>query len=974
MKKYLFLIVSLVLHLAVLAVIFYFWLPIAQWYWQQIPARGIDLFNSVSYVTYLLRHFSLPVNSWKYTWFAGNPLLMDYSWLYFYLTLPLTKFFSVPQAVQVFALGGAFAFIAFCYLLFATVSKNRVLAAILALSVAYSVNIYKALVYAGGIPIFVTQAMFPLVMLLLIKFSYTGNRRFLVLAALTSGLGVLGHPQSFINFIFPAAFILLFFSSFKGKNMFFYGLITFLISLPGLYYRFFTNFVLRVATLFNINLLGIAPPEVPEAPPPEVVNWARNQFYVSFTDTNRALLHLLELLFIFFVLGTIIRKTRKKAVIDTLAILLVAFWVIFYIYLLSIGVNIYHGGWEAWYKLFWAVPVVIGLLASQFWGVFATAISERVSASRSKILSLVGLEVVSGAFLLLLAFSAFPSYTQGVLAKIEGISVFSSVSPEAVNARLTREGQERLKREMRPSFLKDSPGEYRIYCNDQTTNLGWNALFATPLARGYIDPPLGLKDRWGYFWLDAAFGLGSEGGTSLGDDWNTPESVVENNIAFLLDWHAIKYLEGNHTYQVSIGQLPPLLTSAKFVAQEEEPELLGGLRHRLDDSSKVYWDDNMLRKMHFYQIKDELVSPIHQATNAPAVLLIGGGDSFDIITRFLGMMGLSSQEIIVARGPEFIDKISFTQMLDFDAIILYKYDYGSHSKAWSRITKYLEKGGKVFIDTGPEVKESSSQELPGKFPKSLPEVFPIEKTKRDDLGKSWEARIGEPELFKGINLSDFSPLEFDEKPWNISYAPDGKADVREEAKVLLSSHGYPVLVEQKVGAGKIIWSGLNLPYHVLYNYNYQEGKLLVNTLNRLFAFGQTQKPSWELDWVSPQKRVIASKGAKGVLFKEQAFPGWKTKVTGKNGSSKLAIYKVGPLSPGFMYVRIPEKIRTGEFEVIFTYNGSFGDWIITLVSLITIIFVGDYLLLGGRLTRILLIPWSRIRKKTGGWWEKDEYE
>lgn len=976
--------VSAIVHLAILAVILKLWLPIASWYFNQIPAKGIDLFNTVSYVTYLLKDFSLPVNSWRYVWFGGVPLLQDYSWLYFYLILPLTKFFSVPQAVQVFALGGAFAFIAFCYLLFAQVSKNRVLAAILALSVAYSVNIYLALVYAGGIPVFVTQAMFPLVMLMTVKFLNTGNRRFLVLAALTSGLGVLGHPQSFINFIFPAVFLLLFFSSSEGigflsrekiKNMFFYGLITFLISLPGLYYRFFSNFVLQIAKLFNVNLLGIAPPEGSKAPAPEVVEWARNQFYVSFTGSNRALLHLFGALFVFFILGVIVRKTRKKAIVDTLAILLVAFWVIFYIYLLSIGINIYHGGWEAWYKLFWAVPVAIGLCASQFWGVLVTAISERISTSRAKILSLIGLEAVSGVLLLFLALTFFPSYTQGVLARIEKISAYSSASPEGISGRLTQEGQEQVKREMTPSFLKDSPGEYRIYCNDQTTNLAWNSFFETPLARGYIDPPLGLKERWGFFWLDAAFGMGCEGGTSLGDDWNTPEPVVENNITFLLDWYAIGYLEGNHHYQANLGQLPPLLTSEKFVLAEEEPEVLGGIAHDMGQFREDIWEDDRLRMMHFYQIKDEWVSPIHQATNAPAVLVIGGGDSFDIITRFLGMMGLSSQEVIVARGPAFIDKISFTQMMDFDAIILYKYDYGSHSKAWSRIAKYLEKGGRVFIDTEPEVKESSSVELPGGFPKNLPEVFPIKQTKRGDLGKAWVKEVGDFELFKDIETEKFSPFKFDDQPWNISYPPEGRADVREGAKVLLSSHGYPVLVEQEVGLGKVIWSGINLPYHVLYNYNFEEGKLLVNVFARLFQLGGTSRPESTLDWVSPQKRVIASQNAKGVLFKELAFPGWQAKVQGEKGSSKLAIYKVGPASPGFMYVRIPEKIKDGEFKVIFNYRGPLIDWFICILSLITIFFALDYIIFGRRFVNFLKsLVWFRVQKRTGLWWDEDDYQ
>jgi hypothetical protein len=976
---------STIVHLAVLAIILNFWLPIAKWYWEQIPAKGIDLFNSVSYVSYLSKYFSLPVSSWKYTWFAGEPLTRDYPSLYFYLMLPFTRYFGIVRGVQFFALVANFAFIAFSYLLFARLAKNRVLAAILALSVTYSVNIYRALVYAGGIPFFVTQAMFPLVLFLVVKFIQSANRRYLVLAALVSGIGVIGHPQSFVNFIFPSVFFLLTFSCLKNsgfslkknlKNLTIYGIIAFLVGLPGFYYLLFSDFFVRVANLFDINLLGITPPEPPEPPLPEVVAWARNQFWVTFSEMNQALIHLLLLFGFFFILGVIISRLRKKAIINTLSAGLVCFWVIFYIYLLSVGVNLYHGGREAWYKLFWAAPIGIGVLASQFWGVFATSFSERIRAAKAKIITPIILEVISGAAFAFLAAFFFSSYTQGTIEKIARISVFSSTFPEAVGARLTPKGQARVAQEAKPSFLEDKSGDYRLYCNDQTVNLWWNSQFATPLARGYIDPPLVLKDRWGFFWMDAVFGVGSEGGTSLGDDWHTPEEVVEKNIAFLIDWQAIGFLEGNHQGFGGRGGFPPLSTSEKFIEKEEEREIQGAvLRRYIADPTKGDWDEDIIQKMHFYQIKSSLVSPIHQATNAPAILLIGGGDGYDIVNRFLGMMNLNSQKIIVAQGPQFLDKVSFVQMLDFDAIILYKYDYNNHSKAWGQIAKYLEKGGRVFIDTGAEGKESSSVELPARFGEALPELFPIKQTKRDDLGRAWVKEIGDPELFKDVKTERFSSFKFDDEPWNISYPPGKKDDLQEGAKVLLYSHGYPVLVEQDFGKGKIIWSGINLPYHVLYNYNFEEGKLLVNIFRRLVGLGGEQEASWQLNWVSPQKRIISSQGAKGVLLKEQAFPGWHSSVKGEKAGSKLTIYRVGPLSPGFMYVRIPEKLRNEEFEVVFSYRGSFTDWLITFVSLITIVLVADFVFLGGRFTNFCFIPvWSRVQKKMGTWWEKDEYE
>ena len=986
-----------IIHFAALAVIFKLWLPIANWYLSQIPPFGIDLFNSVSYLTYLAKHFSFMFNGWKYTGFSGMPWGQEYPVLYFYLMLPLTKFFSIPQVVKIFALAGNFLFVASSYLLFATLSKNRVLAVILALGVAYSVNVWRALVWAGGIPVFFTQAFFPLALFLIVKFIQTKNQRFLVLAALSSGLGFMGHPQSFVNFVFPAVFILLafsvlpedkFFSWRKIKSILLYTILTILVSFPEFYRLFFSALILRLANLFGVNLLGIEPPEA-KAPGPAEIELAKMQFNLTFSDTNQALFYLLGVAAAFFVLGLIIRKTRITGILNTVSFLLVVFWVIFYIYLLSVGIDIYHGGWEAWYKLFWAAPVAIGALTAQFWGVFATGVIERFKGVKGKIISSFTLEITTGLVFFLLAASLFSTYTRGIFERLGdesstyrnayslAVSARSSAFPSAVNVKTTAEEQEKLKVEIKPSFLQDTPGEYRLYDNDQTVNLWWNSLYSTPLARGYIDPPIGIAERWGLFWMDAAFGVGKEGKSSLEDDWKVPEAVVEKNIAFLLDWNAVKYLEGNHEGQSSLGGLSPILTSDKFVADEKEQAVsgkyfLGSQEYYLESQKKSNWDETLSQKLHFYKIKDELVSPIHQATNAPAVLVIGGKDAFDTVIRFFGMMGLDSRKIIVASGPKLVDDAPLAQMMDFDALVLYKYDYKNYSKSWERIAKYLENGGKVFIDTGPEVKESSSVDLPAKFPKILPEIFPVGQTKRGDLGTTWEGEIGDFGYFENVNLEEFSPLQFDKNPWNISYAANGKTDLREGASALLYSHGYPVLAEQEIGKGKIIWSGINLPYHVLYNYNFAEGKLLANVFSQLFEFGGP-KVEQTLNWVSPEKRIISSQNAKGVLFKEEAFDGWSAKVSSQNGSSGLQIYKVGPTFPGFMYVRIPQKVQSNPFSVTFFYNGSPASWLTNMVSLATIILILDYLLFKNWLIgKRLGFFWRLFSKRTGSWWAKEE--
>lgn len=948
-----------IIHFVAVASIFRVWQPIADWYLKQILARGTDLYNSVSYVAYLLNHFTLRVDGWKYTWFSGVPFSLDYPSLYFYIMMPFSSYFGLVKGVQIFAIAASLAFIGCCYLLFATLSRNRILAVILAIATAYSVNIYRALVYAGGIPVFATQAFFPLVLYLIVKFIQTNNRNFLLIAGLLSGLGFLGHPQHFVNFIFPSVAILLllpyynntFFTLKKIKYVFLYLGVSFLIGLPQFYSLFYSGAIKKITDLSS-------------SVDPKKVEWARNQFYVAFSGTNNVLFHLLAIAMLFFIIGLILSKSRLRLFIDSISFGLVAGWVVFYIYLLSIGIDVYHGGWEAWYKLFWPMPVVIGVVISQLWKVFLDGITERVSFVKVKFFVPLIIEFISGSILIVFGLLLFSYYTKNTISKIDmDISVFTSTVPEALAARLTNTGLEKVKKEIKPSFLNDSYGNYRLYSNDQTFNIWWNSLFKTPLARGYIDPPI---DRWGIFWTDAALSKAKGGDTSLETDWHTPKKIVEQNINFLLDWFAIAYLKDKYTREKedTIGVLADLLTSDKFIEQKEERVISGGI-YRSAIPGKSYWLEAPERTeaIPFYKIKSNLVSPIHQATNAPSILVIGGREGFEIIVRFLAMMGLNSQKAIIVYGPSYIDNISLSQMRDFDAIILYKYDYKNYSKSWDRIAKYLEKGGRVFIDTGAEVKES--------FNKTLPDIFPIIQTKRDNLGRLWEAEVKDLSIIENIKINAFSDFTFENKPWNISYPPNKEADIK-EGKVLMSSHGYPVLVEKEIGEGRLIWSGLNLPYHVLYKYNMEEGKLLVNLLNRLFHFGG-KAPWYNVNWVSPSERIISSKKAKGVLIKEQAFDGWSAKVEGVNKSSTLTIYKAGPTTPGFMYVRIPQDMQN-EFSVRFLYKGSFLSWASTVISLATILLLLDFILLKGRIIKSIVYPvWSKIFKKTKSQWDKEDY-
>ena len=178
---------NLLLLLASFFVVAYALNPFAQWYLGKIPILGVDLYNSVTYVSYHLDRFSLPFNSFKDFWFGGYPLFRDYPQLHYYLMVPFAKTYWQVQGVQMYALFALFLLGASSLILFYRLSRNIILAIVLVLLVLYSVNTYGALIWGGSIPYFATQFVFPLTLFLVYQYVQTKNRKWLFGAILLTG-------------------------------------------------------------------------------------------------------------------------------------------------------------------------------------------------------------------------------------------------------------------------------------------------------------------------------------------------------------------------------------------------------------------------------------------------------------------------------------------------------------------------------------------------------------------------------------------------------------------------------------------------------------------------------------------------------------------------------------------------------------------------------------------------------------------
>ena len=180
--------------------------------------------------------------------------------------------------------------------------------------------------------------------------------------------------------------------------------------------------------------------------------------------------------------------------------------------------------------------------------------------------------------------------------------------------------------------------------------------------------------------------------------------------------------------------------------------------------------------------------------------------------------------------------------------------------------------------------------------------------------------------------------------------------------------GKPLLISASEGQGTLIWSGMNLMYHIQHNTNVEESKVYIKLLELLVPLTNHPYTSGQRETVSSRvTRFVSDTSGRGILFKEQFFSGWQVEVNGRN----LRAYQAGPAFPGFIYV--PFLKSSGPIKARFAFDGhnlETRDWIISRVVLVIlldlILFQGNFV--GKRILRLSKYGYTRIRR----WWEKEE--
>ena len=432
------------------------------------------------------------------------------------------------------------------------------------------------------------------------------------------------------------------------------------------------------------------------------------------------------------------------------------------------------------------------------------------------------------------------------------------------------------------SLITVDEGEvnHRLGTSSAFVSIWFSYVYTVPQTRGYYAPP--YLD-W-HVWFEYAV-------------WSPKDNYGET--AFLLDWYAVKW--------VVVGE--PGYHYEKFLSKPDSYRPISNL----DD----WWEFEYLN-----------ATPILSATSTPSILFIGSDVNYDMFIRAIAVSNVNTRVTIPVKGwSRYVDDYSLEELRKFDALFLYGYDYRDSEEAFSLLRQYVAGGGSVFLETN----GSPDYDKP-----YLPEPFPVNNTVAITLGASWSLAVSETNVTAGIDFTKFSPPVYEGGPWGFSTT----TAVRPWAIPALTTAGSPIIVVGRYGSGRVVWSGMNLVYHILYyGGNREEAKFLKNII--VWLVGQAEPPpAHEVSFLNPQKRVVrVDEHAKGVLFKESYVPGWGASARMPDGSSeKLRVYMAGP---GLMYVPLPE-VLAYPVTVTLTYRLPVMCRVGNYVSIATLIALAAY--------------------------------
>ena len=282
--------------------------------------------------------------------------------------------------------------------------------------------------------------------------------------------------------------------------------------------------------------------------------------------------------------------------------------------------------------------------------------------------------------------------------------------------------------------------------------------------------------------------------------------------------------------------------------------------------------------------------------------------------------------VLIKGHSPYLDDYALEELLRYNSICLYRWMYRDKSLAESLLRKYVERGGTAFI-------------IPFYKGELLGRKFYVAKS-TGNCSQGYFVNINSSyvdTVFYGVNTTDFAPAIYAGKPWHY-IAISGPSEV------LMWIDRNPVLAIDRIGKGKIVWIGFNLPIHVWLYLNLNEAQLIRNIIEYSLHFNSE-------GWISRftmEKRPygyieinlnLTKTRSLWLLIKEACFPGWRASVNG------IAV-PLQTAEPGLITLKLDGR---SSYKILLRYEYTevhYAGWAITILTLIVV--MGVFLSKSGR--------------------------
>ena len=292
-------------------------------------------------------------------------------------------------------------------------------------------------------------------------------------------------------------------------------------------------------------------------------------------------------------------------------------------------------------------------------------------------------------------------------------------------------------------------------------------------------------------------------------------------------------------------------------------------------------------------------SSLVETTEGKTLVLFIGDETEYVEYFFLSVSATNSSDLLLVYGGKFLEDLDPSILRHFNVIYMSGMFYRDKTAFASILNQYVESEGGLILDTG-ELADTD-----------IPEQSPVSRVAIKDSTFNLTV-ANQSEITDGIDLESFSARLRSSRS-KILYA----FHVRNGAVTLLKDDESPVIVCWKCSAGKVVWTGLNMPYLAMLYNSVQESEMLVKMIRYVSSSSLTGHATVDFNIGTDLISVDVKRASKntGIWVKMSYYTAWEASASVGNIATKaLKIFKAGPN----MMLVFPEV--DGDYKLVLNYG------------------------------------------------------